>query len=139
MSKSEIKYKKKYLNFVSRNLTATQFLHTIVKIFFWNIQFLTSTYDLYAPCNMGRFRLDRVCTKHVVNVTVKSLSQSKPLFTAKISQKWFCLMSVVNVQSNIRTTAWQVSTNCQIFPIKSVLYCKTNKVENLLVKFDSFV
>jgi hypothetical protein len=38
-----------------------------------------------------------------------------------------------------RTTAGQVSTNCQIFPIKSVLYDKVNKVENLLVKFDSFV
>jgi hypothetical protein len=33
----------------------------------------------------------------------------------------------------------QVSTNCQIFPIKSVVYDKVNKVENLLVKFGSFV
>jgi hypothetical protein len=23
-------------------------------------------YDLYVPFNMGRFQLDRVCTKHVV-------------------------------------------------------------------------
>jgi hypothetical protein len=27
---------------------------------------LTLTYDLYAPFSMGRFRFDRVCTKHVV-------------------------------------------------------------------------
>jgi hypothetical protein len=31
------------------------------------------------------------------------------------------------------------STNCQIFPMKSVLYEEVNKVDNLLVKFDSFV
>jgi hypothetical protein len=30
------------------------------------MQFLTSTYDLHAPVNMGRFRLDRVCHKHHV-------------------------------------------------------------------------
>jgi hypothetical protein len=41
--------------------------------------------------------------------------------------------------TKIVTTAWQVSTNCQIFPTKSVLIGKVNKVENLLVKFDSFV
>jgi hypothetical protein len=32
-----------------------------------------------------------------------------------------------------------VGTSCQIFPIKSVLYCKVNKIQNQLVKFDSFV
>jgi hypothetical protein len=35
-------------------------------------------------------------------------------------------------------TASQVSTNCQIFPIVSVLYGKVNKVQNLLEKFDKF-
>jgi hypothetical protein len=40
---------------------------------------------------------------------------------------------------NVRTTACQVSTNCQIFPIKSMLYVEEGKVENLLGKFDSFV
>jgi hypothetical protein len=39
----------------------------------------------------------------------------------------------------VRTTALQVSTNCQIFPIESELYGKDNIVENLLMKFDSFV
>jgi hypothetical protein len=40
---------------------------------------------------------------------------------------------------NVRTTARQVSTNCQIYQIKSVLYAEVNEVENLLVTFDSFV
>jgi hypothetical protein len=40
---------------------------------------------------------------------------------------------------DVRTTAWQVSTNCQIFLIKSVLYAEVNKVENLLDEFNSFV
>jgi hypothetical protein len=31
-----------------------------------NFIFGNSTYDLFALFNMGRFRLDRVCTKHVV-------------------------------------------------------------------------
>jgi hypothetical protein len=44
----------------------TEFLHTKVKNFFWNFVFLTSTYELCTPFNMARFRLDRVCTKHVV-------------------------------------------------------------------------
>jgi hypothetical protein len=39
----------------------------------------------------------------------------------------------------VRTTALQVSTNCQIFPTKSVLYDEVNKFDNLLVKFGSFV
>jgi hypothetical protein len=39
----------------------------------------------------------------------------------------------------VRTTAWQVSTKCQIFPIKSVRYNKVNKVENLLENIDSVV
>jgi hypothetical protein len=39
----------------------------------------------------------------------------------------------------VRTTAWQVSSNCQIFPIKSVLYVEVSKDENHLVNFDSFV
>jgi hypothetical protein len=30
-------------------------------------------------------------------------------------------------------------TNCQIFPIKRVLYGEVDKVENLLVKFDSYL
>jgi hypothetical protein len=37
----------------------------------------------------------------------------------------------------VQTTAWQVSTNCQIFPIIFVLYSKVNKNDNVLVKFDS--
>jgi hypothetical protein len=40
---------------------------------------------------------------------------------------------------HVRTTAWQVSTNCQIFAINSVLYGDKNKVESLLIKLDSFV
>jgi hypothetical protein len=34
-------------------------------------------------------------------------------------------------------TAGQDRTNCQIFPIKSVLYGEVNNVGNLLVKFNS--
>jgi hypothetical protein len=39
----------------------------------------------------------------------------------------------------VRTKACQVSTNCPIFQIKSVLYSELDKVENILEKFDSFV
>jgi hypothetical protein len=39
----------------------------------------------------------------------------------------------------VRLTAEQVSTKCQIFPIKSALCRKVNKVEILLLKFDMFV
>jgi hypothetical protein len=35
-----------------------------------NFKFLTSIYDLYAPFNMGRFRLDRVSTEHLVYVCI---------------------------------------------------------------------
>jgi hypothetical protein len=47
---------------------ATEFLHIKVKNF---LEYLISDfdiYDLYAPFSMGRFRLDKVCTKHVVYV-----------------------------------------------------------------------
>jgi hypothetical protein len=37
-----------------------------IQIFFLQFLILTSTCHLYAPFNMGGFRLDRVCTKHVV-------------------------------------------------------------------------
>jgi hypothetical protein len=41
--------------------------------------------------------------------------------------------------NHVQRTTWLVLTNCQIFPLKSVLYVEINNVENLLVKFDSFV
>jgi hypothetical protein len=44
---------------------AVNFRHTS-QIFCLEILIFTYTYHLYAPFNMGRFRLDRVCTKHVV-------------------------------------------------------------------------
>jgi hypothetical protein len=58
-----------FFTFVSRNSVAVKFLHTKFKFF---LEFLISDfdifYDLNAPFNMGRFRLDMVCTKHVVYV-----------------------------------------------------------------------
>jgi hypothetical protein len=44
-----------------------------------------------------------------------------------------------HTQTHTRTTARQVNTDCQTLLIKSVLYGELNKVENLLVNFNSFV
>jgi hypothetical protein len=61
-----LKFPKKKLLLYEEIEVAVEFLHTEFKSIFWNFSILTSTYDLYAPYNVGRFRLDRVCTKHVV-------------------------------------------------------------------------
>jgi hypothetical protein len=66
------KFQKKNLYFVWRNLTATKFLHTI----FYFLEYLISDFDIWFTCTLYTccymllhvpwFRLDRVCTKHVV-------------------------------------------------------------------------
>jgi hypothetical protein len=63
-------------------------------------------YDLYAAFNMGKFRLDRISTKHIVNINnvyfgfsslfflrppfVRQLLDAKLLFTSKLHHKAAC-------------------------------------------------